>query len=69
MSRSVDVGVYPDIFKSDFPADDGAAAIVTQHIEAAAGTHTYNGILALSKLSQCLDSAVKIGHQSIHFVF
>ena len=51
------------------PADDGAAAVVAQHVEAAAGAHTHNGGLVRGEVGQGLDAGVKAGHQLVHLVF
>ena len=37
----IDVSIHADVLKADLPADDGAAAVVAQHIEAAAGNQAH----------------------------
>ena len=65
----VDVSIHADVLKADLPADDGAAAVVAQHVEAAAGAHTHNGGLVRGEVGQGLDAGVKAGHQLVHLVF
>ena len=54
------------IFKADLSADEGAAAVVAEHVEASAGAHAYNSIFSLSRSRKSRNSCVKIGHKSIH---
>ena len=69
MGGGVDVSIHADVLKADLPADDGAAAVVAQHVEAAAGAHTHNGGLVCGEVGQGLDAGVKAGHQLVHLVF
>src|SRR5699024_8456330 len=66
MGGGVDVGIHANILKADFASNHGAAAVVAQHIEAAAGDQSHDGGLAGGKFGQGGDPGVKIGHQLIH---
>lgn len=68
MGGGVDVGVHADVLKARFHTDDGAAAVVARHIEAAAGTHANDGGLALGDGLKGLNTGVKAGHQFIYLI-
>ena len=55
-------------FQSRPPADDGAAAIVAQYVEAAAGAHAHNGGLPRRDLLQGGDAGIKAGHQFVNLL-
>ena len=69
MGGGVDIRVHTDILKADLPADERAAPVVTQHIEAAAGAHTYNRSLALRKCGEGGNAGIKVCHQAIYRTF
>ena len=66
MGGGVDVGVHANIFETNFASNHGAAAVIAQHIEAAAGHQSHDGGLAGGKFGQGGNAAVEVGHQLAH---
>ena len=68
MGGGVNIGVNTDVLKADFHADDGAEAVVAQHIEAAAGAHTHDGSLTGGKFGQGGNAGIEVSHQLVYLV-
>ena len=55
-----------EVVKADLHADDGAAAVAAENVEAAAGAQADDGVLALGEGRERLDARVEAGHQFVH---
>ena len=58
----INIGGRADIFKADLPSDHGAASIVAQHVEAAAGDKPYDRSLSGRKFIQGSNAGIEASH-------
>ena len=59
MRRRINFGVHAHIGEPDLAADDGAAAVVAQHVESAAGHQSNDSGLSIGEAFQRLDARVE----------
>src|SRR5699024_5624223 len=68
MGGGVDVGVHANIFETNFASNHGAAAVIAQHIVAAAGDQSYDGGLTGGKFGQGGNAGIEVSHQLVYLV-